>query len=71
MIFNPTKCTVIRVTSEKRKKTYESNYNLHGKTLDVVDSSKYLGVTVGEDLSWTKHVSEAASKANHSLGFLR
>ena len=28
MSFNPTKCTAIRVTSGKRKKTYKSNYIL-------------------------------------------
>ena len=69
--FNPTKRTVIRVTSGKSKKTHKSNYILYGHTLDVVDISKYLGVTVSEDLSWTKHISETASKANRSLGVLR
>ena len=69
--FNPSKCSVIRVTSGKRQKIYESNYTLHGQTLEVVDSSKYFGVTVTEDLSWTKHITETANKANRSLGFLR
>ena len=49
MSFYLTKWTVIRVISGKRKKTFESNFILDGQTLDVVDSSKYLGVTVSED----------------------
>ena len=38
--------------------------------LEVVDSNKYLGFTVTEDLC-TKHITETAGKASRSLGFLR
>ena len=37
----------------------------------VVDGSKYLGVTVTDNLSWPKHVSDTAGKEYHSLGFLQ
>ena len=70
MTFNPSKCTTIRVSTGRRHK-FQSTYMLHGQTLDVVDGSKYLGVTVTDNLSWSKHVSDTASKAHCSLGFLR
>ena len=71
MSFNSSKCTVIRVSTGKKKKAYQSSYTLHGQLLEVVDSSKYLGVTVNEDLSWSKHILDTATKTNHSLGFLQ
>ena len=70
MSFNPSKCTVIRVSTGRRHK-FQSTYTLHGQTLDVVDGSKYLGVTVTDNLSWSKHVSDKAGKAHRFLGFLR
>ena len=46
-------------------------YQLHGHTLEVVDSSKYLGVTITNDLSWDRHVDHVAAKGNKTLGFIR
>ena len=40
-------------------------------TLDVVDSGKYLGVTINKDLTWTKHINQTIGKAYKTLGFLR
>jgi hypothetical protein len=42
-----------------------------GHKLEVVDSNKYLGVTLSEDLSWRKHVEATSSKASRTLGFMR
>ena len=56
MSFNPSKCTVIRVAPNKSKTVIHTNYQLHGHTLETVDSSKYLGVTLTSNLSWDKHV---------------
>ena len=72
MSFNPSKCSVIRITTGRRKKkVYQSSYTLHGQKLEVVDSSKYLGVKVTSDLTWSSHIADGAGKANRSLGFLR
>ena len=49
----------------------ESNYFLHGHKLQVVDNSKYLGVTLSNDLTWRKHIETKAAKASKTLGFLR
>ena len=46
-------------------------YTLHGHTLEVVDSAKYLGVTISEDLQWSKHIDNTVSKANRTMGFIR
>ena len=69
MSFSSSKSTVIRVCTGKGMK-YQSTYALHGQALEVVDGSKYFGVTL-TDLSWSKHVSDTAGKAHRSQGFLR
>ena len=70
MRFNPTKCVVLRI-SNKKKPTRKTDYQLHGHILEVVDASKYLGVTLTEDLSWDKHIQNTVSKGNRTVGFLR
>jgi hypothetical protein len=48
MAFHPEKCLVIQVTN-KRNPVY-FNYTIHGYQRDVVDSSKYPGVTISKDI---------------------
>ena len=55
MSFHPHKCTVIRIATNQRH-VIPTQYTLHGHTLEVVDSAKYLGVTISEDLQWSKHI---------------
>ena len=69
MSFHPAKCTVIRISTNRRN-VLDTHYFLHGHKLEVVDSSKYLGVALSEDLSWRKHVEATSSKAFRTLGFL-
>ena len=69
MEFHPAKCNVLRITRKKSKVIYP--YTLHNHILDEVDSAKYLGVNLANDMSWNKHVDKVASKANSKLGFLK
>jgi hypothetical protein len=62
MSFHPQKCTVIRIATNQRH-VIPTQYTLHGHTLEVVDSAKYLGVTINEDLQWSKHIDNTVSKA--------
>ena len=39
--------------------------------MEIADSTKYLGVTISNDLSWDRHVYQVAGKGNKTLGFLR
>ena len=68
MKFHPDKCNVLRVTN-KTKKT-EANYHLHGHTLELVTSAKYLGLTITNKLQWDQHINNITAKANKTLGFL-
>ena len=71
MKFHPDKCNVLRVTN-KTKKT-EVSYHLHGHTLELVKSAKYLGLTITNKLQWDQHINNITAKANTgtTLGFLR
>ena len=44
---------------------------LEGAVLEKVDSIKYLGVTITNDLRWNTHISNICTKANRTLGFMR
>ena len=70
MSFHPQKCTVIRIATNQRH-VIRTQYTLHGHTLEVVDSAKYLGVTISEELQWSKHIDNTVSKANRTMGFIR
>ena len=69
MEFHPKKCQVIRVT--KARKPQEYYYFLHGHQLEVVESAKYLGVTINNNLNWNTHIRQVTSKANKILGYVK
>ena len=62
MEFNPSKCNVIQVT--RRRTPFKFQCKLHGKVLETVDTTKYLGIYLLHDLCWNDHVNEIAIKAN-------
>ena len=63
MEFNPSKCTVIHVT--RSKSIVPSQYTLYGHVLDSVGSSKYLGVTLNDHLTWNDHIQNMVTSANN------
>ena len=67
--FNPDKCVVMHIT--RRKNKWKTIYNLNGVNLAEVKNTKYLGVSISNDLSWHDHISTTSSKAARSVGFLR
>ena len=71
MKLNVAKCHSMRVTRHQHHKQILFDYSLHNKTLENVQSAKYLGITISDNIDWgllTRHISEISSKA---LGFLR
>ena len=70
MSFHPEKCQVIHVCSNPRNRQ-RRQYTLHGHILESVDSAKYLGVHLSQDMTWQTHVNRTAAKASSTLGFLR
>ena len=70
MRFQPVKCNMMQTTRKRIKKIHAS-YTLEGTVLENVESIKYLGVTITNDLRWNTNVSNTCTKANRTLGFLR
>ena len=71
MKFNVAKCRSMRVTRHQHHKQILFDYSLHNRTLENVQSAKYLGITITDTMDWGQHVSEISSKATKTLGFLR
>ena len=69
MAFHPEKCSAIRVS--RSRNPISSNYSLKGHTLEMEDSTRYLGVELQSNMSWNKHMDQTVKKANSTLGFLR
>ena len=71
MKFNVAKCHSMRVTRHQHHKHILFDYYLHNQTLENVQSAKYLGITISDNMDWCQHISEISSKATETLGFLR
>ena len=71
MKFHVAKCDSMRVTRHPPDKHKQFEYTLHQQRLEQVQSAKYLGITISDDLDWGQHISEISSKATKTLGFLR
>ena len=56
---------------ESGQKAVILKIKLHGHTLDTVDASKYLGVTISNNLTWDRHIDNTIGKGNKTLGFIR
>ena len=69
MALNAEKCEVIRITNKKRPLC--SDYFIHNQKLALRTEAKYLGVTIGSDLSWSRHADNITKKANSTMGFLK
>ena len=63
------KCQVLQIT--RLKQSLQSQYTLHGQVLESIDSAKYLGVTISQDLNWNNHINNIIGKANRTLGFVK
>ena len=61
----------MRVTRHQHHKQILFDYSLHNQTLENVQSAKYLGITISDNMDWGQHISEISSKATKTLGFLR
>ena len=70
MSFNPDKCEVLRVTN-KRKHTLRTQYKIHDRILNTVETTKYLGVTIQSKLNWKPHINNITKKANDVRAFLQ
>ena len=66
--FNAAKCNFMRVSRTRDPKLF--NYSLTGQVLEEVMDAKYLGVTLSNDLEWSKPIATMTNKANSKLSFL-
>ena len=71
MRFQPVKCNMMQLTNKLQINKIEAAYILEETVLENVDSIKYLGVTITNDLKWNTHINNICTKANRTLGFLR
>ena len=67
MKFNVAKCHSMRVTRHQHHKQILFDYSLHNQTLENVQSAKYLGITISDNMDWGQHISEISSKATKTL----
>ena len=67
--FEPSKSKIMRIT---RKTTYKItyHYNIEHKSLESVQHTKYLRVTMSDDLKWNHHVADITGCANKLLSLL-
>ena len=61
--FNVAKCHSMRVTRQYSEKHILHDYTLHQQTLENVQSAKYLGITITENMDCGQHISDISSKA--------
>ena len=70
MRFNPAKCNIMRVS--RKRSPFLHFYTLSGQVLGEVEDTKYLGVTLSDNLDWSKHITTTTTtKANPRLSFIK
>ena len=69
MRFQPVKCNMMQLTKKLTNKI-QASFTIEGTVLENVESIKYLGVTITNDLKWMTHIINICTKANRNLGFL-
>ena len=69
MCFNPAKCNIMRVS--RKRSPFLHSYTLSGQVLGEVEDTKYLEVTLSDNLDWSKHITTTTTKANARFSFIK
>jgi hypothetical protein len=69
MAFNVDKWNVIHIT--RARTTTKHPYVMHDQQLEIVTETKYLGITISNNLSWNNHINNIEASANQAQGMLR
>ncbi|KAK3102525.1 hypothetical protein FSP39_011953 [Pinctada imbricata] len=69
MSFHPDKCSILRITTKKNP--IHHNYTLHKHILTTETSTKYLGITIQDNLKWNKHIDNITTNATRQLNFIK
>ena len=60
------KCKELRISFAKEQRVFDPII-IEGKEVELVTSTKLLGLTIANDLSWNDHVTEITKKASKRL----
>ena len=71
MKFNVAKCQIVRVTRHQHHKQILFDYSLYNQTLENVQSAKYFGITISDNMDWGQNILEISSKATKTLALFR
>ena len=55
----------------RKRSPFLLSYILSGQVLGEVEDTKYLGVTLSDNLDWSKHITTTTTKANARLSFIK
>ena len=61
----------MRLTQHYSHKEIIHDCTLYQQTLENVQSAKYLGMTITENMDWGQHISDISFKATTTIGFHR
>jgi len=67
--YNPQKCFIMTISPKKDPPQHF--YSFCGCVLSHVSDTKYLSITVSNDLQWERYITTSYAKASHMIGFLR
>ncbi|KAK1804879.1 hypothetical protein P4O66_019137, partial [Electrophorus voltai] len=71
LLLNVSKTKELIVDCSKKQEQHYQPVRISGTTVERVDSFKYLGVHILQDLSWSRHTNSPAKKARQRLYHLR
>ncbi|KAK1803303.1 hypothetical protein P4O66_004012 [Electrophorus voltai] len=71
LFLNVSKTKELIVDCSKKQERHYQPVRISGTTVERVDSFRYLGVHISQDLSWSRHTSSLAKKARQRLYHLR
>ncbi|KAK1787403.1 hypothetical protein P4O66_002727 [Electrophorus voltai] len=71
LLLNVSKTKELIVDCSKKQERHYQPVRISGTTVERVDSFRYLGVHISQDMSWSRHTNSLAKKAHQRLYHLR
>jgi hypothetical protein len=69
MAFNVDKCNVMHITRARTTKKHQ--YVMHDQQLEIATETKYLEITISNNLNWNNHINNTEASATQAQGMLR